>query len=87
MTKFRILGAVVFFSVLVGPASARQVVVRPDPYVHSGRCAHHQLGNPYTQQEDYMAWSAWRARGSWAEPPFDPACSRVTRSYRRGPGY
>ena len=87
MTKFKILGAVAFFSVLVAPALARQTVVRPDPYLHSGRCAHHQLGNPYTQQEDYMAWSAWRARGGWAEPPYDPACSHVTHSYRRWPGY
>jgi hypothetical protein len=87
MTKFKILGAVALFSVLAGPALARPVVVRADSYVQSGRCAHHQLGNPYTQEGDYMAWSAWRAKGSWAEPPYDPACSRISHSYRRGPGY
>ena len=90
MTKLRIFGAVALLSVLAGPALAREAIVRPDTYyyyVRNARCAHHQLGNPYTPEEDYMAWSAWRARGSWADPPFDPACSRVPRSYRSWPGY
>ena len=82
MTKLTVPGVVAVVSLLVGPAMAQHVVVRPNPYVQSGRCAHHQLGNPYTPEQDYIAWSAWRSRGSWAEPPFDPACSRVSRSYR-----
>jgi hypothetical protein len=51
MTKLGMLGAVAHFSVLAAPA--RQAVVYPDAYVQRARCAHHQLGNPYTQQEDY----------------------------------
>ena len=87
MTKFRMLGAVALFCVLAGPAMARHASVHLNPYVNSGRCGYHQLGNPYTPQQDYMAWSAWRARGGWAEPSFDPACSRVSRSYRHWHGY
>ncbi len=77
MMKFRIIGAVALFSVLAGPALAQKLIVR------DAHCGHHQLGNPYTQQEDYMAWSAWRARGSWAEPSYDPACARVIPSSHR----
>lgn len=87
MTKLRILAAAALFSLLAGPALAQHVIVRPNPYVRNSRCAYHQLGNPYTPQEDYMAWSAWRSRGSWAEPPYDPACPRVTTSHRLWRGY
>ncbi|OIQ67535.1 hypothetical protein GALL_508850 [mine drainage metagenome] len=88
MTKFRLLGVAALFSVLMEPAMAQRVVAGPDPYyVRSGRCGHHQLGNPYTPEQDYMAWSAWRSRGSWAEPPYDPACSRVRHPHRRWHGY
>jgi hypothetical protein len=88
MTKLGILGAaLVASSLLAAPVMARQAVVYPDPYAYRARCAHHQLGNPYTPEQDYIAWSAWRSRGSWAEPAFDPACSRVSHSYRSWPGY
>ena len=87
MTKFRLLGAGVLFSVLMGPAVAQHVITGPDPYVRSGRCGHHQLGNPYTQEQDYMAWSAWRSRGSWADAPYDPACSRAGHRHRRWQSY
>ena len=30
-----------------------------------GGCGYQEPGNPYSKQEDYMAWSAWRARGGW----------------------
>ena len=82
MTKFRILGAVALFSVLAAPAIAQQAVVYPDAYVQRARCAHHQLGNPYTQQEDYMAWSAWRARGGWDDRFADRNCWREAQPYR-----
>ena len=51
--------AAVLSCLLAGPAMAQHA------FVHRGHCAHHELGNPYTPQEDYIAWSAWRARGSW----------------------
>jgi hypothetical protein len=81
-----IFAALVLLSLLAGPAMARYDVhaVR---YVH-GRCGPHQLGNPYTPQGDYIAWSAWRARGSWAEPSwYDPACRHIVHSFRRMPGH
>ena len=87
MTKFRMLGAVALFCVLAGSAMAGQTVVRPDGYVQTIRCVHHQLGNPYTQQEDYMAWSAWRARGGWDDRFSDQNCWRVAQPYRGWPGY
>jgi hypothetical protein len=31
----------------------------------AGTCGYQEPGNPYSQQEDYLAWSAWRARGGW----------------------
>jgi hypothetical protein len=81
-----ILGALALVSLLAGPAIA-QYDVHAVRYVH-GHCGHHQLGNPYTAESDYVAWSAWRARGSWAEPSwYDPACRHIARSFRRTPGH
>jgi hypothetical protein len=71
METRRLLGAATIFFLMVYPATAHTVT----------RCQHHQLGNPYTPEQDYMAWSAWRARGSWAEP--SRPCSRVIHSHRR----
>jgi len=66
MTKFAILGAaVVFSSALAGPAVAQRMVAHPDSYAQTGACPGHEAGNPYTKEEDYIAWSAWRARGGW----------------------
>lgn len=59
MEKIRLSGATALFLLMAYPATAEHTV---------RHCQHHQLGNPYTPQQDYMAWSAWRARGSWAEP-------------------
>jgi hypothetical protein len=30
-----------------------------------GACGYQESGNPWSKEEDYMAWSAWRARGGW----------------------
>ena len=31
----------------------------------AGACGYQEPGNPYSKAEDYVAWSAWRARGGW----------------------
>ena len=28
-------------------------------------CQNREPGNPYSEQNDYMAWSAWRDAGGW----------------------
>jgi hypothetical protein len=67
MTKFTLLGAaVVLSSALAGPAMAQHIVAQPAYSVaESGVCANREAGNPYSKDEDYMAWSGWRARGGW----------------------
>jgi hypothetical protein len=66
MTKLKLLGAaVVLSSALTGPAMAQHTVSHPDSYAQSGYCPGHEAGNPYTKEEDYIAWSGWRARGGW----------------------
>ena len=89
MTKLSVFGAVTLLSVLTGPALAREAIVRPDTYyyyVRNARCAYHQLGNPYTPEEDYMAWSAWRARGGWDDRN-DWYCLRDTHLRHPAAGY
>jgi hypothetical protein len=71
MEKPKLLGAALLFLLVANPAMAQHLVTR---------CQHHQLGNPYTPEQDYMAWSAWRARGSWAEP--SQPCRPVTHPRR-----
>jgi hypothetical protein len=66
MTKLALLGAAaVLSSVLAGPALAQHVAANPDNIIQNGFCPGHEPGNPYTRSEDYMEWSAWRARGGW----------------------
>jgi hypothetical protein len=87
MMKLSIPAAAALLLLLVGSAMAQNGVY-PVRYLHSARCGPHELGNPYTPQGDYLAWSAWRARGSWAEPSwYDPACRHVGNSFHRAPGH
>ena len=67
MTKLTLLGAAaILSSVLAGPAMAQHAVAHPGYYVEeTGTCPGHEAGNPYTKEEDYIAWSGWRARGGW----------------------
>jgi hypothetical protein len=80
MKKLRLLGAAAIILLATYPAMATHAV---------RHCRHHQLGNPYTPEQDYMAWSAWRARGNWADSalsssyPFTPAsCERSIEASR-----
>ena len=68
MTKLALLCAVaaVVSVTLAGPAfAAPRVIPSVNPYTEGDWCPGREPGNPYTKEEDYMAWSAWRARGGW----------------------
>lgn len=70
MTKFKLIGAAVLLcSTLAAPALAQH------NYLARSNCQYREPGNPYTPQSDYMAWSAWRARGGW-DSRRDDACWR-----------
>jgi len=63
MTKFGRLGvALVLSSILAAPAMAKQIN-RHHPT--GAACDPRDPGNPYSRTYDYLAWSAWRKRGSW----------------------
>jgi len=74
MTKFRVVGvAAVLFSVLAGPAMARQVIYTPGYPAESIFCATRQAGNPHSKYCDYTLWSSWRKHGAW-DATLDNAC-------------
>jgi hypothetical protein len=87
MTKLALLGAAaVLSSVLAGPAMAQHAVVHPGYYTETGTCPGHEAGNPYTKEEDYMAWSGWRARGGWDDRN-DFNCIRGSQWRHHATGY
>ena len=57
--------AAVLFSVLGGPALARQVISSPSRSAQSIFCATREPGNPHSKYCDYIEWSKWRQRGGW----------------------
>jgi hypothetical protein len=67
MTKFTLFGvAAILSSALAGPAMAQHLAAHPEYFnVQTGTCGNREAGNPYSKDEDYMAWSAWRSRGGW----------------------
>jgi len=81
MTKLAILGAAVVagYGLLAGPALAQHRTAHINAYAQTERCTH-DAGNPFSKEEDYMGWSAWRARGGW-DDRLDPNCvsARVSR--------
>jgi hypothetical protein len=88
MTKLALLGAAaVLTSVLAGPAMAQHAVAHPGSYIEeTGTCPGREAGNPYTPQEDYMAWSGWRARGGWDDRN-DLNCLRGSRWRHHAAGF
>ena len=79
VTKFIFLGvAVVLSSALAGPAMAQHIIAHPAYYAQNDWCANREPGNPYSKDEDYLAWSAWRARGGWDDRN-DWRCMQNTR--------
>ena len=68
MTKLTLLcaAAVVLAGTLAAPSyAAHRVSPTVNPYTEGDWCPGREPGNPYTKEEDYTAWSAWRARGGW----------------------
>jgi hypothetical protein len=84
MTKIKLLGATAALSavLLAGPTMAQDVRSRPDHNTQSNYCANREPGNPYNKEEDYMAWSGWRARGGW-DSRLDDACLRNPGIHRQ----
>ena len=74
MTKLSLLGvaAVAAATALAVPAFAQHRTAPANTYAQLDRCTH-EAGNPFSKEEDYMAWSAWRARGGW-DDRVDPNC-------------
>ena len=68
MTKLTVLGAAIILatSTLAAPATAQHRAPQyVNPQTEGAWCPNREPGNPYTKEEDYEAWSAWRARGGW----------------------
>ncbi len=87
MTKLALLGAAaVLSSVLAGPAVAQHMAVQTHTYAQTGVCPGHEAGNPYTKEEDYIAWSGWRSRGGWDDRN-DFNCLRESRLRHHATGY
>jgi len=74
MLKFSLIGiaAVAATTAFAVPASAQHRTAPINAYAQADRCTH-DAGNPWSKEEDYMAWSAWRARGGW-DDRMDPNC-------------
>ena len=70
MTRLSLIGvaAVVAVTAFAAPALAQHRATRVAhayAQANAGVCGYQEPGNPWSQQEDYLAWSAWRARGGW----------------------
>jgi hypothetical protein len=69
MTKLALLGVAVVasYAALATPAFAQHRHASPAVIAatEGGWCPNREAGNPYTKEEDYIAWSSWRSRGSW----------------------
>lgn len=88
MAKLTLLcaAALVGYATLAGPAFAAHKLAQPTAvYAQGDWCPGREPGNPYTKEEDYMAWSAWRARGGWDDRN-DFNCAPV-RPYHYGAGF
>jgi hypothetical protein len=87
MSKLASMGsAAVLASVLAAPAIAQHAVVHPSYQAQYDACPGHEPGNPYTKEEDYMAWSGWRARGGWDDRN-DFNCVRASHPRHHGVVY
>ena len=87
MTKISLLGiaAVAFTAAFAVPAFAQHRTGHAAGYyapgpAPAGVCGYQEPGNPYSKQEDYLAWSAWRARGGW-DDRVDTDCLQGRRGF------
>ncbi len=68
MTKLSLLGiaTVAAATAFAAPAFAQHRMAYPAaPYALKHSCANYDPGNPHNKVTDFIAWSAWRARGGW----------------------
>jgi hypothetical protein len=68
MTKLTLIGiaTVAAATAFAAPAFAQHRVAHfANTYAQANVCGSQESGNPYSKEEDYIAWSAWRARGGW----------------------
>ncbi|HET7889193.1 MAG TPA: hypothetical protein VFL62_23435 [Bradyrhizobium sp.] len=68
MLKTSLIGIVAVAAAIAfaAPASAQHRIARvANSYAQAPVCGYQEPGNPWSASEDYMAWSAWRARGGW----------------------
>ncbi len=81
MTKLALLGAAVAigYATLAAPATAQHRATHVNGYAHGVWCTH-EAGNPFSKEEDYQAWSAWRGRGGW-DDRLDPNCGPARSRY------
>jgi hypothetical protein len=88
MTTLGFLSAAAVLScAMAAPAMAQHVVAHPSHYLaQSGACAYHEPGNPNSKEEDYIAWSGWRARGGWDDRN-DGNCVRDSRLRHHQAGF
>jgi hypothetical protein len=87
MSKFAWLGgAALLASLMATPSMAQQVVGHPNYVEQTGVCPGHEAGNPYSKEDDYMAWSGWRSRGGWDDRN-DLNCVREPRLPHRGAAF
>ena len=70
MIRLSLIGvaAIVATTAFAAPALAQHRTARvANAYAQAGVgvCGYQEPGNPWSKDEDYLAWSAWRARGGW----------------------
>jgi hypothetical protein len=82
MTKISLLGiaAVAAATAFAAPAFAQHRASHIAHYTQMSPCGYQEPGNPYSKEEDYIAWSAWRARGGW-DDRVDTNCLQGRRGF------
>jgi hypothetical protein len=86
MTRLSLIGvaAVAAATAFAVPALAQHRITHPanayaNVYAQAGVCGYQEPGNPWSKNEDYMAWSAWRARGGWDDRVDSDCLNRMSR--------
>ena len=84
MIRLSLIGvaAIVATTAFAAPAFAQHRVTHvANAYAQASVCGYQDPGNPYSKEEDYMAWSAWRARGGWDDRVDTDCLSRGRMSH------
>ena len=65
---------------------AQHALAHPAHYAQASACQNMEPGNPYNKAEDYIGWSAWRARGGWDDSA-EVRCMQDSRLHYHGAGF